>query len=239
MKEELTFNSGGLKLAGTLYKANPERAGVLFIAGGGNIPRKESYYTALQEGLVESGVTSFNFDFRGVGEAEGRLDESSLNTRVEDAKSALEALKENCDTDKIYLVGGSMGAPVAINIMNLEVTGLLLFAPAAYSMEARDKNFGPAFSEAIRKTESWKNSPDFERLKEFGGKTLLLYGTKDEVIPHEILNTYSEIVNSKGGEIVLLKDATHSSWKSEQRSQVLDKMIHFIKWKKKLHKSRR
>lgn len=228
MKEDISFESEGHKLIGTLYKAPNEKASVLLIAGGANTHRHEGYYPYWQELLLQNGVTTFNFDFRGVGESEGNLNESNLDSRVEDAKAALEILEQHSSTENIYVVGVSMGGPVAIRIADPSIKGILLVVPAAYSEEARDKNFGPAFSEAIRKPESWKYSPDFEKLKEYSGRTFLLYADKDEVIPKGISLTYSEIVEAKGGEVIVLKEAGHRSWNNEQKEYVRERMFEFI-----------
>jgi len=228
MTTDITFESQGQKLVGTLYKAPNEKASVLLLAGGANRPRLEGYYPPWQEYFLSRGITTFNFDFRGVGDAEGNLNKTNLNTRVEDAKAALEILKQNSQTDNIYLLGTSMGGPVAIRTANPSVKGVLLAAPAAYSEEARDKNFGPDFSLAIRKPESWKDSPEFEELKKYNGKTFLLYGDKDEVIPSDLLLTYAEIVKSQNGQVVVLENAGHKSWKDDEREYALEQMANFI-----------
>lgn len=228
MKEDISFNSQGYTLVGTLYKASNEKASALLIAGGANTPRLEGYYPPWQEFLLENDVTTFNFDFRGVGDGEGRLDETNLNTRVEDAKAALGVLKQHSAKGNLYVVGISMGGHVAIRVVDTDVKGILLAVPAAYSFEARDKNFGPAFSEAIRKSESWKNSPDFKELKKYNGNTFLLYADNDEVIPQGISSEFVDILKSKNGEVVVLRDAGHRSWKDEQREYALDKMSNFI-----------
>ncbi|MDB5266822.1 MAG: hypothetical protein JWN89_637 [Parcubacteria group bacterium] len=228
MKEDIYFESGSLKLVGTLYKAPKEKASALLIAGGGNTHRHKGYYPPWQNFLLENGVTTFNFDFRGVGDAEGNLNESNLNTRAEDAKAALEILKQHSDTENIFVVGVSMGGPVAIRIVDHSIKGMLLVVAAAYSMEARDKNFGPEFSEAIRKPDSWKDSPDFKDLERYMGDTFLLYTDSDEVVPQGISLNYEEIIKAKGGQVLALKDANHRTWKEGQQEYALREMSNFI-----------
>jgi pimeloyl-ACP methyl ester carboxylesterase len=231
MKSDIEFKSAGSTLFSTLYKAENEKARVLFIAGGGNVPRKDGHYPALQEEMLERGITSLAFDFRGVGESEGVLNETSLNTRVEDAKAALDFLKQD-STTPIFLSGTSMGAPVAIQMADESIKGILLIVAAAYSLEARDKKFGPEFSEIIRKPESWKGSPDFEKLRQFGGKILHAYGTEDQVIPADISKTYADIVALKGGEVVMLEGIGHKFLKDElnvkARENLRDRMVSFM-----------
>jgi alpha/beta superfamily hydrolase len=227
---KISFVSNGLKLFGTLYKAPNEKAAALLIAGGGNKHRDDGYYSAWQEVFVKAGISTLNFDFRGVGESEGNLDESNLNTRTDDARVALEFLKANTDTKNIFIVGTSMGGPIAIRIVDSFIKGLLLAVPAAYSKEADGMNFGPDFSEVIRIPESWGDSLEFDRLKQYSGNTFLLYGDKDEVVPKDIFLNYEEIVKLNGGRVVVLEDTNHRDWWKDEgkRGHCLAQMTDFI-----------
>jgi pimeloyl-ACP methyl ester carboxylesterase len=228
MITDISFNVDGQKLIGTLYKAEDEQASVLIIAGGGNNPRNESHYPLWQAYFADQGITTFNFDFRGVGESGAELKDTSLNTRVEDAKAALRILKENSLIDNVYVIGTSMGAPVAIQIVDDSIQGLLLIVPAAYSFDARDKKFGLDFSESIRKPESWRDSPDFEDLQKYRGNTFLLYAPHDEVIPVGISSEYERIVHFKNGTIVASEGAGHKSWTQSQTDFAIHAMAQFI-----------
>ena len=211
MQTDIEFDSHGTTLSGTLYKAEgEEKACILILYGGGNIPHKQSpHYTSIKKTLAENGITSFSFDFRGVGDNGVPLEKTNINTRIEDAKAAFNVLVSNTESKNIYLYGVSMGATVAIEITNqVSTKGIILIVPAAYSLEARGKNFGPDFSEAIRKPESWKDSPDFENLRKYKARVFLLRAGNDQIIPTGVYNTYVDIVQAKG-EILTFKDATH------------------------------
>lgn len=228
MVKDITFEVDNQKLFGTLHKAEEEKAVALIVAGGGNIPRNDGCYPLWQEYLAEQGVTTFNFDFRGVGESGGELKDTSLETRAEDSRRALSVLKNNSNAQNVYLIGRSMGGPVAIQIADFSIKGLLLLAPAAYSLAARIKKFGPDFSEEIRRQESWKNSPDFKQLGEYMGKLFLLYGTKDQVVPVNISLEYEKVANSKNGTVLILKGEDHTSWVANQKNLVLSSLTRSI-----------
>lgn len=228
MQRELTFESGGSKLFGTLCQAPEERAAILLIAGGANKPRQQSYYPPLQREILKHGITSLSFDFRGVGDSEGNIAETNLLTRVEDARAALNLLKEHSQSEEIYILGTSMGGSVGIQILDSNVKGVILAVPAAYSQYARDKNFGPDFSTAIRKPESWLNSPDFEDLAKYKGEMCLVYGTADEVIPQQIFATYEEIVHSTEGIVIVLEGAPHFFWNTGAGSHASAEIAEFM-----------
>lgn len=228
MTTDITFNINSQKALGTLCKAGVEKTALLIIAGGGNIPRNEGHYPSWREHFADQGITTFNFDFRGVGESKGELKNTSLKTRAEDAAAALDVLKKSTNTENVYVMGVSMGAPVAIQIVDSSINGLLLIVPAAYSSEAHDRKFGPDFSEAIRKTESWRDSPDFKKLGEYNGKLFLLYGTQDEIVPEGVFSEYEKIVSSKNGTILALPNEGHKSWVTSQSDLVLHSLVQFI-----------
>lgn len=225
---DLSFDSEGYKISGTLYKSDPEAALVIFIQGGAKLPRKNGPYTKWQEHLMEKSISSFIFDYRGLGESEGNFSETSLKTRCEDVKNAIEFLK-TYSKNVPHLIAISMGGPVAIRIAEDNASGLILLVSAAYSEEAWGKKFGPDFKEAITKPESWINSPDFTSLQRCNNKLMLFYAENDEIIPKAITDRYAEIVKSKNGKVLVGENDTHTSWKEDGKRQVLDAIIDFVK----------
>jgi alpha/beta superfamily hydrolase len=204
IKHEVFFDVAGKRLEGMIVES-PQKGpfDILLIGGGGHIPH-EDYYGAWQNELVGIGVNSMSFDFRGVGASEGELSESGLDTRLEDARAAVDYFKKQGLGRNLYIMGVSMGGTIAIQLANeVQADGLVLAAPAAYSEEARHKLFGPEFSAAIRKEGSWENSPDFYDLEQFEGKVLLVHGDKDSVVPAPILHQYDEVSRKKGTVLVI------------------------------------
>lgn len=203
-QKTVEFEVAGQKLEGQIVKAGMDGPfNILLLGGGGNIPYQE-YYGAWQAELASIGVNSMSFDFRGVGASDCELGETSLETRLQDAIAAMKLLQEECPGRKLYVAGVSMGGTIAIQLANeARAAGLVLVAPAAYSEEARHKQFGSEFTAALRKEGSWENSPDFSELEQFDGKLLLAYGEDDAVIPDAILHRYSDIAAQKGQVLVL------------------------------------
>ncbi len=195
----------GVELATAYTRADKEVAGLLIVNGGANIPIAQSPYPEWQGVLGEKGISSLSFDFRGVGDSGVALFDTSLLTRREDVRAALDLFKTQSSKIPMYVMGVSMGAPLAIELaLSEKLAGLILTSPAAYSAEAREKNFGEAFSQAIRKPRSWEGSPEFENLKAYNGKMLLAYGVDDDIVPQEILREYDEIVGQKRGNVLRL-----------------------------------
>lgn len=216
--EPLTFEVAGLKLVGGIAKPKKYRdkhKGILYIPGA---PRTASekltskYADETIPKLCKLGFSVFVFKFPGTGDSEGRLELNSLSLRLKVAAAAYDKLimQDQLMKDHIGVNATSIAGHIACRLTELRpVKGLVLDAPAAYGKEAEDKLWNGEFTEAIRKPDSWSNSPAFTALEKFTGHTLLVYSEHDEVIPLPIQNEYKRIVTTKKDEVVLLQEAGH------------------------------
>jgi len=121
-QEEVTFTSGGLKLAGTLTL--PEGDGpfpaVILISGSGAQTRDEDIFgfkvfRRLADHLTRNGIAVLRYDDRGVGGSEGNLLECTTACLAEDARAAVAFLqgRPEIDRGRIGLLGHSEGGLVA------------------------------------------------------------------------------------------------------------------------------
>lgn len=148
VEQDVSFDSGGLALAGTL--ALPAGTGphpaVLFLHGSGPIDRDGNApglpidaYRQLAHALAENGVASLRFDKRGVGVSEGDAATASRTNLLDDARAALAALRVQPEVEgtSIFLVGHSEGAYLAPIIASEDDTlaGIGLLAGAARPLE--------------------------------------------------------------------------------------------------------
>jgi alpha-beta hydrolase superfamily lysophospholipase len=103
----------GLRLAATLVTpdASPERA-VVLVHGGGVTREEGGFFTPLAAGLGEAGVASLRFDLRGHGESEGRQEELTLATILNDIRAALANVREATGAGQLGLLGASFAGGV-------------------------------------------------------------------------------------------------------------------------------
>lgn len=117
-QEEVTFKSGDLTLAGTLYLPTSSRRmpAVALIHGSGKSERQElRYYAQL---FAKSGVAALAWDKRGVGKSEGGPNawrNFSLADLASDAAAAVRYLRLRPDVDSagVGIFGVSQGGWVA------------------------------------------------------------------------------------------------------------------------------
>jgi dipeptidyl aminopeptidase/acylaminoacyl peptidase len=113
--ENVSFQSEGLKISAVLHlpaQANPS----CIVASHGLLSSKDSdKYVALGERLSQEGMALLRFDFRGCGESDGTLEQSTVTARISDLSSAIQFVGSHPDLkNRIGLLGSSLGGYVSL-----------------------------------------------------------------------------------------------------------------------------
>ncbi|GAA0600178.1 alpha/beta hydrolase [Streptomyces crystallinus] len=123
----------GLHLAGTLVKPDAHSSrGVVLVHGGGVTREEGGFFSRLATGLAEGGVGSLRFDMRGHGESEGRQEELTLATILNDIRTAITHLRNATTAREITLLGASFGGGVCAYYAakrSADLSRLVLFNP--------------------------------------------------------------------------------------------------------------
>ncbi len=179
---------------------------VITLHGGGPSDRHSTEYLARH--LQNAGRTVIRFDFSGQGESTGTMADSSLKKRVEETESVLSYFGLNGIP---FVIGSSMGGYIASAVASrVDVERLVLFCPAAYSVDAWDVPFESGFTEIIRAPDSFLHSDITDLLALFCGDTLLIMGERDEIIPDAVVAMYKNALTARGGvEFVEIAECPH------------------------------
>ncbi|MFI6168948.1 alpha/beta hydrolase [Nocardia sp. NPDC051052] len=103
----------GLQLAATLVIPDQPSSQAMVMVHGGGVTREEGgFFTRLAAGIGEAGIASLRFDLRGHGESEGRQEELTLSTILNDIRVSLAYLREASGTQAISLLGASFGGGI-------------------------------------------------------------------------------------------------------------------------------
>lgn len=103
----------GLHLAGTIVTPDQPPAHAVLLVHGGGVTREEGgFFTRLASGLAEAGIASLRFDLRGHGDSDGRQEELTLSTILNDIRVGLAALQESTGAAALSLLGASFGGGI-------------------------------------------------------------------------------------------------------------------------------
>jgi pimeloyl-ACP methyl ester carboxylesterase len=205
--EECVIEAGAEKLAATkIYAASGDPPCVVSFHGTG-ITATRGRIRYLLDDLAAHGVSSGCFDFSGHGQSTGRMEQSTLSVRVEEARAAAGSLAGG---HLRAVIGTSMGAHVAALLSPiLRPRSLFLFSPAAYPAEAAEIPFNDDFTALARRPGAYRSSPAFEALSRFGGDLLIVAGGKDDVIPKEVVDRYAASAPRATTRLLWFEDAPH------------------------------
>ena len=252
--ENVTFESEGIKLAGTVFSPKHPHSAVVIVHGSDRVPRM----TKFAERLAQDDILVLTYDKRGVGESGGiyagpevgtnNISVENLNLLAKDAISAVNLIHEKEGNLPIGLVGASQAGwiiPIVANKSPLVEFMVLFSSPTITTLEQLRFQFY-----TNGRTDFWenhteedarervKNDPDryqFEAtdpkdsLKNLSIPSLWIFGEKDIQIPVKMcieqLNTLK--LKNKPFEYVLFPSLGHNTNKAEP----IDISINWIKQK--------
>jgi len=222
--ENVTFLSEGQKIAGALHlpeKKNPP----CVIASHGLLSSKESEkYVALGDKLSQEGIAMLRFDFRGIGESEGRIEDDTVSRRILDLAAAIEVVRSLRDVkSRIGLLGSSLGGYVSLIKASQEekIRAIVTWA-TPFHLDDLKSNQGTeghplpeeAFFEDLPKHRLLPLLPKVSNC-------LVIHGEKDELVP---VDQAWEIFHNLGApkEIRILEGADHRLTDPAHRTRAME-----------------
>ena len=259
-REHVTFDSEGVKLAGTVFLPQNYFAAVVIVHGSDQVPRMTKFANI----LARNSIAVLTYDKRGVGESGGiyagpevgtnNIDTSNLILLANDANAALEFLKRQVADVPVGLIGASQAGwimPIAAS-QNDRVDFMVLFSsPLISTLEQLrfqfytdgNKEFWDTHTEADARYHTF-NDPDRYKFVDNDPKVVLdqlsipglwLFGEKDIQIPVKLcidyLNEFK--VRGKPFEYVLFPSLGHNTSFTDTNVP-LDIAIQWIKGKSRL-----
>lgn len=174
-------------------EARPASPDICLIIYGGSRDFSQDKLYGMKALLCENNFVAVSFDFRGMGPDSSNFENTGLHTRIKDAREVLRQLTLTFPTGRIFVIGVSMGGYIATFLDPREIAGMVLVAPAAYDVRAVHEkvNFGPKFSEIIRREKSYLDSDAFVRIGQFRlVRTAIISFAEDEVVPEAVTLRY-------------------------------------------------
>jgi uncharacterized protein len=165
-------------------------------------------YLLLGDASTRAGLALARFDFRGCGESSGREDETTIGTRLEDARAVLALLESHPRLDHRFgLLGSSLGGFVALHLAS-ERAGLPV---ATWNTPANLEDLGDEgqHSDGIGVPFLLELSSHRYAVSPVGvARHLTIHGEADEVVPVE----HGTILHARAAEpcdLVIIPGADH------------------------------
>lgn len=226
MQMFMSISVGRQKLAACLHRPEPQRstvaAPVVICCHGLTGSRVGACFRMVTLGrrLADENIACLRFDFRGCAESDGRFEDMSVPTLMEDLHAVVAAVDRlpGCDPTRIGIVGSSFGAltasQVACDIGALRC--LVFWAPVAEMRSLINGEMTDA-AWAFLREHGWiehhglrlgagffDRIPEVEapaRLAEAGQPLLIFHGTGDAQVPIDHGRAYEAALVKAGVEV--------------------------------------
>jgi uncharacterized protein len=150
VSEEVRFKSGGVDLWGRFNRADSAADGpqplVVMATGDGLSGSKSSTWTDLSRALEEAGISSFIFDFQGLGNSDGKTAKLTLSIGLANLTDAMRFVNsaEWVDAGRVAILASSFGGNLAILYAATHggVSCLGLKSPVSFYPETLELMFG-------------------------------------------------------------------------------------------------
>lgn len=184
-------NNRNQKLVGILHKPDENKFPVAIFCHGYRSSKESRKAIYLAEHFPKNGIGLFRFDFSGCGESEGKFEDSTITKYSEDLDAVIDYIKEQEFTDKIIIIGSSLGG--MISILNLskrnDVDYIIFIAPAVGFTEHHRKT-DEFSSEGIKE---WKKRGWIYTKKSDGEKLKIKYSIYEDQNKYNFLELAKKI----------------------------------------------
>ena len=252
--EDVTFESEGVELAGTIYSPSQPQSAVVIVHGSDEVPRMAKF----AKQLAQENILAFTYDKRGVGESGGvyagpevgtnNISVDNLNLLAKDASAAIDVVHERNADLPLGLIGASQAGWIIPKVANSNPRVqfmVLMSSPTITTLEQLrfqfytdgDTSFWEHHTEAEAREHVF-NDPDKydfvdtdpkEELKKLFIPGLWIFGEKDIQIPVKLCVEYLDEYKAAGKsfEYVLFPSLGHNTNKVEP----MDVSVNWIKEK--------
>jgi dipeptidyl aminopeptidase/acylaminoacyl peptidase len=228
--EKISFESEGEKVSGILHLPHAKNPPCV-IASHGLLSSKDSEkYIALGERISKEGIAMLRFDFRGIGESEGRLEDDTVSRRIADLDSAIAFARSYPGMgNRIGLLGSSLGGYISLigASRSQEIKAVVIWATPFHLDDLGSKGTdqhslpGDAFFSDLPRHRLLPLLPKVSTC-------FVIHGEKDELVP---VDQAWEIFHLLGApkEIHVIEDADHRLTNASHRQRAIDLSVGWFK----------
>jgi alpha/beta superfamily hydrolase len=233
MKEEkVHFSTSAGKLAGIIHHPDHLSSRCVITCHGLFSDKQSDKFFTIGEHFAKEGITVLRFDFRGCGESDGKIEDTTITARREDLNAALSFIRTHKPSvaHTIGLLGSSMGGYISLIVA---ASDAMIKAVVAWAT--------PFSFDGLRETIANSNSPqlreDFYQdahrylataFAPQAKNLLLIHGKSDETVPLDhAKRLYRSAKEPKKLEIV--RDADHTFSNPKLRKKAINFSLNWFK----------
>jgi fermentation-respiration switch protein FrsA (DUF1100 family) len=232
MKEKsLEIQSDGLKLRGVLHIPDTSSWPLVIMCHGFLSHKDSSKYRQLAQVFARESMATVRFDFRGCGESEGLLSESSISRRWRDLRRVIDESLDLKNFDgRLGLLGSSLGGYLVL----LEVSNnSKIRCAAVWSTPSHLLDLAKRLPEVSPVEFSQECHEDLltvellPRLKNVQ-RVLILHGQEDQEVPPDHSSRLYEVLDEPKA-LYVLEGADHRFSASEWREKAIRLTMEWFK----------
>jgi hypothetical protein len=229
--ETVSFQSEGQRISGILHLPEQKNPRCVIASHGLLSSKNSKKYIALGERISKEGITMLRFDFRGIGESEGRIEDDTVSSRIVDLSSAIDFIRSRPDLgNRIGLVGSSLGGFISLikASMDKEIRAVVIWATPLHMNDLKSKERDEdtplppeAFFEDLPKHRLLPLLPKVSN-------GLVIHGEKDELVPvAQAWEIFYHLREPK--EIHIIEGADHRLTAPAHRQRAIDLTVDWFR----------
>lgn len=229
--EKVTFQIEGQKVSGILHLPDVWSRACVITSHGLLSSKNSEKYIALGERFSREGFSMLRFDFRGIGDSEGRIEDDTVSRRIVDLSSAIDFIKSHYDLgNRIGLLGSSLGGYVSLikASMEQEIRVVVIWATPFHLDNLKSNKGGEGYKPPAEAF--FKDLPKHRLLPLLSkvSNCMVIHGEKDELVP---VDQAWEIFHSLSApkEIHIIEGADHRLTDPKHRQRAMDLTVEWFK----------
>lgn len=222
----------GLKLAGAIHRPHGQGPFPWVVLSHGLFSDKESAkYIRLAEEIAKEGMAAIRFDYRGLGESEGLIEDTTISGRLKDLQEVVRFVIGRTDSKgRIGLMGSSLGGYLSLLQAPREPFSMATVVWATPS-HLNDLENEKAQGDLSRLgDEFYQDLKRYDLLKELCKvkNVLIIHGDQDEMVPVDHAFKIHEHLQSPK-EIHIFPDGDHRLTNPEDRKKATEMTVSWLK----------
>jgi fermentation-respiration switch protein FrsA (DUF1100 family) len=230
-EQSLEIISDDLKLQAVLVTPDADTWPLIILCHGFLSHKDSSKYRQLAQVFAQESMATVRFDFRGCGESEGLLSESSISRRWRDLRRVMEKSLSLEDFDgRLGILGSSLGGYLALMEAshNSTVRCTAVWSTPSHLIDLAERL--PQVSPVEFSQECLEDLLTVELLPRLKNvqKVLIVHGDKDQQVPLEHASRLYEVLDEPKA-LHVLEGADHRFSESEWREEAISLSIEWFK----------